>query len=206
MPQDLPPRAAIRRAACVLGVAACALAATGPGAAGGPIARRCLAGGTPLVAGRQALLVRGAAAGGRAELAACGRPQGRRVRVGATFGEGPNAHARSTLLTAAVGGTVVAAGFEVVAHGCIYERGCGDAPRQALRIADTAAGTLRRLPLHGTLLVVAVGADGTATFRVDEFACTSTYRTGAVPGSAVALVSRVATRVPAGAGAPLCPA
>ena len=62
MPQDLPPRAAIRRAACVLGVAACALAATGPGAAGGPIARRCLAGGTPLVAGRQALLVRGAAA------------------------------------------------------------------------------------------------------------------------------------------------
>jgi hypothetical protein len=126
------------------------------------------------------------------------------VRVGATFGEGPNAHARSTLLAAAVGGTVVAAGFEVVAHGCIYERGCGDAPRQVLRIADAAAGTLRRVPLRGALILVAVAGDGGATFRVDEFACTSTYRTGPAPGSAIVLVSRIATRVSAGAGAPLC--
>lgn len=159
-----------------------------------------------MVAGGQALLVRRAAGAGRAELAACGRASHRIVRLGSTFGEGPNAHARSTLLTAAVGGTVVAAGFEVVAHGCIYERGCGDAPRQVLRIADTAAGTLRRVPLHGSLILVAVAPDGAATFRVDEFTCTSTYRTAAAPGSAVALVSRIATRVLAGAGAPRCTA
>ncbi len=195
----------LRAVSGLVGVAI-ALAAAAPAATGGPVAERCVAGSVPLVVGRQALLVRRASPGGRAELYACRRGSRRIVALGATFGDRvrPNARARSTLTVAAIGGRVVAAGFEVVANGCLYERGCGDVPRQVLRIADTSAGTLRRIPLRGPLSALAVAADGSATFRVDEYACTSTYQTAPSPGSAVRLLSRVPTRVSAQTG--LCAA
>jgi hypothetical protein len=203
MSRLLAATATIRATACA-GAAALAAALVAATASGGPVAQRCAPGSAAVVAGTEALLVRRAGSGDRAELLACRRGAGNAVRLGSTYGNGPNPRARSTLVAAAVGGTVVAAGFEVVAHGCIYERGCADAPRQVLRIADTSAGTLRRIPLHGSLIVVAVASDGRSTFRVDEFACTSTYRATAVPGSTVVLVGRVATRVPGGAGLLLC--
>lgn len=195
-----------RWAASGMIVATIALAATATIATGGPVAERCVAGSVPLVVGRQALLVRKASAGDRAELSACRRGSRGVVRLGATYGDAvrPHAGARSTLTGAAVGGSVVAAGFEVVASGCIYERGCGDVPRQVLRIADTSARTLRRIPLRGTLTALTVAADGSATFRVDEFACTSTYRAAPSPGSDVRLLSRVPTRVPVATGLLLC--
>ncbi len=198
------PATSTARAACCLAIAAGAVASTGPAALSGPLAQRCVPGGTLVVGGRQALIVRRAVSRDRADLLACRRGSRKAVRLGATYGNSPNPRARSTLLAAAVGGTIAAAGFEVVAHGCLYERGCADAPRQVLRIADTRAGTLRRIPLRGSLIVVAAATDGRATFRVDEFACTSTYRATAVPGSAVVLVSRIATRVPGRAGLQLC--
>lgn len=196
----------VRRAASAVIGAALAVTVAVPAASGGPVADRCVAGSVPVVVGQQALLVRKAGAGDRAELSACRRGSRRGVRLGAAYGNaaGPHAGARSTLTAAAVGGSVVAAGFEVVAGGCLYERGCAVAPRQVLRIADTRAGTLRRIPLRGTLTALTVAADGLTTFGVDEFDCTSTYRAAPAPGSASRLLSRVPTRVPATTGPPLC--
>ncbi len=175
-----------------------ALAATAPVATGGPVAERCVAGSVPVVVGRHALLVRRASSGGRAELSACNRGSRGAIRLGATYGNGlsPRAHARATLLATAIGAGVVAAGFEVVTSGCLYERGCAEVRRQVLRIADTRAGTLRRIPLHGTLSALSVDTGELTTFRVDEFTRTSTYRTAASAGSPIELLRRVATRVP----------
>ncbi len=185
-----------------------ALAAAAPAAIGGPLARRCVARSTPLLVGRRALLVRREAQGDRVELSACRRGGRGAVALGATYGNdvSTNARARSTLTGAAIGGSVVAAGFEVVVNGCLYERGCADPPRQVLRIADTSARTLRRIPLRGTLDALTVAADGQATFRVDEFACTSSYRTAAAPGAEIRLLTRVPTRVTGATGLSLCAA
>jgi len=187
-------------------LAAIVLAGAAPSALAGPLARRCVPGSTPLLVGKRALLVRRASQGDRAELSACRRGSHRAVALGATYGNdvSTNARARSTLTGAAIGGSVVAAGFEALVNGCLYARGCGDAPRQVLRIADTSALTLRRIPLLGTLDDVTVAADGQATFRVDEFACTSTYRTAPQPGSAIDLLGRVPTRVPGTDAVRLC--
>lgn len=175
-------------------------------ATGGPLAERCAHGGAAVLAGPRALLVRRPARAGRVVLLACRRGTGRPLRLGATFDAdgSTSGGARSELTLAAIGGSVVAAGFDVVAEGCLYEGGCAVAPRQVLRIADTRAHTLRRIPLGGVLEVLTVARDGTATFRVDEFACVSTYRTRARPGEAVRLLRRVAARVVAGAGTPGC--
>jgi hypothetical protein len=165
-------------------------------------AERCLAGGALLAAGPRALLVGGPVRGGRAGVVACRRGKGIRVTVGSIYGEGDGTvgGARSSLLAAAVGGDIAAAAFEVAANGCVYVRGCADVPRQVVRIADTRARTLRRIPLHGTLSALRVSAAGATTFVVDEFACNSTYLTGAAPGGAVRLVRRVATGRTGGGG------
>ncbi len=180
--------------------------AVAPSATAGPLAERCVAGSVPLLVGTHALLVRRTSPGGRAELSACRRGSLRAIRLGATYGSdaGPDGGARSALTGAAIGGRVVAAGFEVDGGGCVYDRGCADAPRQVLRLADTNARTLRRIPLRGTLSAVKVTPGGLADFRVDEFACTSTYRTAARPGSAILLLSRVPTRVSGATGQRLC--
>ena len=165
-------------------------------------------GSVPVIAGKRALLVRRAGPGDRAELFACRRGSRRAVALGATYGNAvsTNARARSTLVGAATGGTVVAAGFEVLVNGCLYARGCGDAPRQVLRVADTRAVTLRRIPLHGSLDAVSVGDDGRVTFRVDEYACLSDYRTDARSGAGIELLRRVPARAAQPGGTPLCAA
>ena len=194
-----------RAASGVLGVAI-TLAGAAPSASAGPVAERCVPRSVTLVTGTRALLVLKRTSDDRAQLYACRRGSHQVIRVGATYGNatGPHAGARSTLTAAAAGGTVVAAGFEVVASGCLYERGCAEAPRQVLRIADTSARTLRRIPLHGTLTALTVAADGLTTFSVDEFACTSTYRAEARPGSDTEVLSRVPTRIAGAGGLALC--
>ncbi len=195
----------MRRLSCCV-VAAIALAVAASTAVGGPLARRCIAGGVPLLVGKRALLVRTAASADRDALYACRRGARRGLALGATYGNdvSTNPRARSTLTGAAIGGSVVAVGFEVALNGCLYAHGCAGAPRQVLRLADTNARTLRRIPLRGTLSAVTVSAGGIASFRVDEFACTTTYRTAASPGSHIRVVRRVPTRVPGADGVRLC--
>jgi hypothetical protein len=169
--------------------------APGAGASARADARRCVARSVPVAVGARVLVVK-RAAGSRTELWVCRRGSGRPLRLGATFGDSTSTRggARSALIAAAVGGTVAAAAFKAGANGCLYEYGCADAPHRVLRIADAASRVVRRLPLAGPPTALAVAADGSVTFRVDELVCVSTYRTTAVAGAPVELLSRVAAR------------
>ncbi len=186
LPTRRPAGAAVLLALVAAGVAPAAAASAPP---------RCVAGGVPLATGPQVRLVK-RAAGSRTELWACRRGSGRALRVATALrnGTGTGGGARAALTAAAVGGTVAAVGLVEGANGCIYAYGCADAPRPVLRIADVARRTVRRLPLAGGLIALAVGPDGAVTYRIDELLCLSTYRTAAGPGAPVSLLDRTEAR------------
>jgi len=72
--------------------AALAIAAMAPNASAGPLARRCVAGSTPLAVGAQVLVVK-RVAGSRIELSVCRRGSRRALRLGATFRNGTDTSA-----------------------------------------------------------------------------------------------------------------